>query len=161
MQDSHFSPALSYIHSYGIGSRVGVVGSPDYTSVWMVRSFVAGLPGDCMIVSGNGGIVDSTAIDTARKMGINHAIYKTDPFYHGQDADKKTGREGLCCLVAFLSSLSEPSCSFGDALQLALTVGVPVFMIGPAATDHLPWSAGASVLSTVYWSAGDSRLLFE
>lgn len=134
MQDSHFSPALSYIHSYGIGTRVGVVGSPDYTSVWMVRSFVAGLPGDCMVVSSSGGIVDITAIDTARKMGINHAVYKTDLFYHGQDAgsNKEIAGEGLCCLVAFLSSLPESSCSFSDALQLALTVGVPVFMVGPA-----------------------------
>ena len=136
MDHSLYHSSLSYIHSYGIGARVGIVGSRDYTSSWLVRGFVASLPGDCVVVSGNGGIVDTTAIDTAKKMGIAYTEYNPNWSYHKHGAgvmrNKKIAQDGLCCLVAFISSLANPSYGSYHTIQVALAVGVPVFMFGPA-----------------------------
>jgi hypothetical protein len=53
MSESSFLSALSYIHSYGTGARIAVVNPPEYTSPLLVHSFVAHLPADCVVISGN------------------------------------------------------------------------------------------------------------
>lgn len=133
---SPFHPVLSYVYSYGAGARVGIIGSRSYTSPLLVREIVNLLPLDSVIVSGNGGIVDITAIDTARQTGRPYTVYKPDWSYNRKGAglirNKKIVQEGLSCLIAFLTSLSCPSTGSSHTMQQAFEIGIPVFMFGPA-----------------------------
>lgn len=134
MSLSCFSPAFSFVRSCGLGARVGIVGSRDYPFPELVRLFVAGLPAGSVVVSGGGGVVDLAAWVAACECGLEASVFPACWSLLGRAAGPVRNQElvssGLCCLVVFLSSLSEPSPGSASAVRLALEAGVPVFLFG-------------------------------
>lgn len=135
MCQSPFFPALSFVWACGFGARVGIVGSRDFRRSGLVRSFVAGLPPGCVVVSGASGAVDLAAAAAAREFGLGLQEFPADWERFGRAAGPLRNQElvssGLCCLVVFLSSVSRPSLGSLSALRLARRAGVRVFVFGP------------------------------
>lgn len=66
--------------------RVGIVGSRDFPYPHMVREFVRTLAPDTTVVSGAGGVVDLTAADEARKLGLTLIEFPADWEVNGKEA---------------------------------------------------------------------------
>lgn len=151
MHPSLFSDVLAFVRSCGPNVRVGIVGSRDYPAPWLVGFLVRELPTGSMIVSGASGAVDETAAEVADACGLGFSEFPPHWSSFGRAAgpvrNKKLVHSGLCCLVVFLSSLSEPSAGATSAIQYALQEGIPVFRFGPDEKYTLPKLNGSCPLS--------------
>jgi hypothetical protein len=58
--------------------HIAIVGSRDYPRPDLVRAFVAGLPTDCVVVSGGAPGVDATAEAAALEAGLATLIFPAD-----------------------------------------------------------------------------------
>src|SRR5882762_10844330 len=134
------------------GSRVAIVGSRDFPAPDMVEAFVADLP-EVVVVSGSdwerwrrggavgscGGIVDLTAVDSARKFGLEVCEFPPDWVRYRRGAGiVRNGvlvASGLSVLVAFASDPRHLSPGTADVIRKAVAARVPVFVFGPDGAD--------------------------
>lgn len=134
------------------GARVAVVGSRDFPAPSLVEAFVADLP-EVVVVSGSdwerwqrggsvgscGGIVDITAVDSARRFGIEVCEFPPDWHRYRRGAGVvRNGvlvASGLSVLVAFASDPRHLSSGTADVIRKAVAAKVPVFVFGPDGTD--------------------------
>jgi hypothetical protein len=66
--------------------RVAIVGSRDYPDLSRVRTYVAGLPDDTVIISGGARGVDREAERAARTRGLRTLIFPADWTTYGKRA---------------------------------------------------------------------------
>lgn len=129
-------------------SRVAIVGSRDFTQPSLVESFVADLP-KVIVVSGSdwerwkrggsvnscGGIVDLTAVDSARRFGIEVDEFPPDWVRYRRGAGVMRNSvlvaSGLSVLIAFASDPRRLSAGTADVIRKAVAARVPVFVFGP------------------------------
>jgi hypothetical protein len=135
------------------GSRVAIVGSRDFPVPSLVESFVSDLS-EVIVVSGSdynrwknggsvnscGGIVDLTAVSSARLFGLEVDEFPPEWNRYGRGAGKvRNGRlvdSGLSVLVAFAKDPSRLSRGTSDVVKKAVSAGVPVFVFGPDGSER-------------------------
>lgn len=131
---------LSYIKSFKNAVRVGIVGSRNYGSKWLVELFVKELPAYVTVVSGYGGMVDKTAIDTAKRMRMKYTEHKPDRLFRkrvsGLARNKLIAQDNLRCLIAFMDT--DRSSGTVKTIQYALKEKVRVFIIKTNPLDPRP-----------------------
>lgn len=122
---------ISYIRSFKRDVRVAVVGSRNYSSKWLVERLVKELPHYTIIISGYGGLVDLTAVDTAKKLHMKYTEHKPDWRYRksgsGAVRNKLIAQDNLCCLVAFVDTTR--SSGTVKTIEYALKEKVKVFLV--------------------------------
>lgn len=69
-----------------MGERVGVIGSRNYIAMHLVRSYLAALPKDTVIVTGGARGVDSYAERVAKEQGKAVEVLPADWTAHGKAA---------------------------------------------------------------------------
>jgi hypothetical protein len=120
------------------GSRVAIVGSRDFPQPSLVESFVADLD-DVVVISGAGGVVDVTAVSSARLFGIEVIEFPADWDRYRRGAGPVRNsvlvNSGLDVLVAFASDPRRLSPGTSDVVRKALSAGVPVFVFGPDGSE--------------------------
>lgn len=143
------APALSAVAAAcaaapaGSAVRVGVVGSRSFSSLALVRSFVAALPAGVVVVSGGAGGVDRVAASAAAARGLEVSVFPA-AWSLGRAAGvvRNAPLVRSCALVvAFWDGVSAGT---GSAVSLARSSFVPVFVVAP------PVAAGAPVQSSLF-----------
>lgn len=122
---------IQYIKSFKRDVRVAIVGSRDYGNKWLVELLVKELPKYVTVVSGYGGIVDKTAVATAKSLLIKYSEHKPDWIYRrrggGLVRNKMIAQDNLHCLIAFVDTTR--SSGTIKTIEYALKEKVKVFLV--------------------------------
>jgi len=111
--------------------NVAIVGSRNFPGLHRVDKFVAGLPDDCVVVSGGARGVDSRAQAAATARGLTVIVHHADWETYGKRAGFMRNSkivEGCDYLVAFWDEQSKGT---QDSIQKARRAGIPISIIFP------------------------------
>lgn len=112
--------------------RLCISGSRGFSSMHLVRDFVAALPSYVTVVHGGARGVDTVADAAARARGLAVDVFQADWDGLGRRAGPVRNAAMLCTcdrLVAFWDGTSPGT---RHAVSAALTLGIPTVVVGPA-----------------------------
>ena len=133
------SSAVSFCSSLPAGSRVGVVGSREFTALELGKEFIAALPKGLVVVSGAAEGVDQCAAAYARSRGM---VVDELPFVRG--IGKAGGPVRNHQLVSSCSVVVGFSCGSSgteNALSIARQLHITHFRISPPPAPGVPVQA--------------------
>jgi hypothetical protein len=110
--------------------RIGIVGSRSFNDLGKVRRYVALLPDDAVVVTGDAPGVDAAAIEAAGDRGLAITVHRADWRRYGAMAGPiRNARivRDVNRLVAFMSGFTRGT---ANALKLAKEQGIPWEVIG-------------------------------
>jgi len=122
--------------------KVAVVGSRDYRRLDLVRSFVAGLHADTVVVSGGARGVDTEAEEAAEARGLEVVVLEPEWDRLGRAAGLIRNKDIVNAADRVVGFWDGASRGTVHSLRLAVKSGKPVLVFGPTGEvmDRGPWS---------------------
>ncbi|HEV7736784.1 MAG TPA: hypothetical protein VGO47_05345 [Chlamydiales bacterium] len=115
------------------GARVVVVGSRSFPYPGFVRNVVTCLSSGITVCSGGGGVVDVTAVEQARKLGLSVAEYPAQWLQLGKRAGVIRSlamlQSGVTAVFVFVSDVSCVSPGSLATIHIAQRLGLPVYVV--------------------------------